>query len=142
MVGNDEYDRVLSEADFVVGVLPRVVGETDYFFTTESTFSKMKKSAVFMNIGRGTTVKEEDLIKALKEKKIAGAVLDVFKYEPLNEKSELWECENVFITPHCADVDSDHLKRAISIFGENLDRWAAGGKDNLLNVGDKHKGYW
>ena len=90
----------------------------------ESTFSKMKKTAVFMNIGRGTTVKEEDLVKALKEKMIAGAVLDVFKYEPLSKESELWECDNVLIFPHCADADSDHLKRAISIFGENLDRWA------------------
>jgi phosphoglycerate dehydrogenase-like enzyme len=53
--------------------------------------------------------------EALKEKKIAGAVLDVFKHEPLSKESGLWECENVFITPHCADVDSDHIKRAISI---------------------------
>lgn len=124
VVGNEELDRVLSEADFVVGILPKVAGETDDFFNMESTFSKMKKTAVFMNIGRGTTVKEEDLVKALKEKMIAGAVLDVFKYEPLTKESELWECENVFITPHCADVDSGHLKRAISIFGDNLDRWA------------------
>lgn len=113
----------MSEADFVVGVLPRVVGETDYFFTTESTFSKMKKSAVFMNIGRGPTCKEEDLVKALKEKTIAGAVLDVFEKEPLTENSEIWECENVFITPHCADQDSDHLVRAVAIFGVNLEKF-------------------
>jgi phosphoglycerate dehydrogenase-like enzyme len=48
-----------------VGILPKVAGETDDFFNMESTFSKMKKTAVFMNIGRGTTVKEEDLLKAL-----------------------------------------------------------------------------
>ena len=56
-----------------------------------------------MNIGRGLTVKETDLVKALKEKLIAGAVLDVFEKEPLTENSEIWECENVLITPHCAD---------------------------------------
>lgn len=65
VVGNDQYDRVISEADFVCGILPKVAGVTDDFFTMESTFSKMKKSAIFMNIGRGTTVNEEDLAKAL-----------------------------------------------------------------------------
>jgi len=76
---------------------------TDDFFNMKSTFSKMKKSAVFMNIGRGTCVNEDDLIKALNTKKIGGAVLDVFKEEPLVESSKLWECKNVFMTPHCAD---------------------------------------
>ena len=65
VVGNDEYDRVLSEADFVVGVLPGVPGVTNDFFNMESTFSKMKPSSVFMNIGRGTCVKEDDLVQAL-----------------------------------------------------------------------------
>lgn len=62
VVGNDQLDRVISEADYVVGILPKVDGQTDDFFNMESTFSKMKKSGVFMNIGRGTTVKEEDLV--------------------------------------------------------------------------------
>jgi phosphoglycerate dehydrogenase-like enzyme len=69
----------------------------------------MKKSAVFMNIGRGVTVKESDLVKALNEKMISGAVLDVFEKEPLTEQSEIWECENVLITPHCADQDTEHI---------------------------------
>lgn len=103
VVGNDQYDRVISEADFVCGILPKVAGVTDDFFNMESTFSKMKKSSVFMNIGRGTTVNEEDLAKALKEETIAGAVLDVFKVEPLTSESPLWDCKNVLITPHCAD---------------------------------------
>lgn len=103
IVGLDQYERVVKEADFVVGVLPKVVGVTDDFFTMDSTFGKMKDSAVFMNIGRGTTVNEEDLVQALNSKTIAGAVLDVFKVEPLNPKSGLWDCENVLITPHCAD---------------------------------------
>jgi len=78
IVGSDQYERVMSQADFVVGVLPRVEGVTDNFFNLQSTFSKMKKTAVFMNIGRGTCVLEDDLIKALETELIAGAVLDVF----------------------------------------------------------------
>jgi len=106
VVGNDQFDRVVQEADFIVGVLPKVPGQTDDFFNAQSTFSKMKKTAVFMNIGRGTTVNEEDLAAALKSKEIAGAVLDVFKKEPLIKESPLWDCENVLITPHCADQDT------------------------------------
>ena len=87
----------------MVGILPRVAGVTDDFFSTESTFSKMKNSAVFMNIGRGPTVKEEDLVSALQTGAIGGAVLDVYKVEPLSPESPLWTCPNLFMTPHCAD---------------------------------------
>lgn len=82
VVGNEAYEAAIKDADFVVGVLPKTA-DTEDFFKMENTFSKMKSSAVFMNIGRGPTVQEEDLTKALKEKMIAGAVLDVFKKEPL-----------------------------------------------------------
>jgi len=101
VVSNDRYDEVISQADFVVGVLPKTEHTVD-FFNMQSTFSKMKKTSVFMNIGRGPTVEETDLIKALKEETIAGAVLDVFKVEPLPQDNELWTLPNVLITPHCA----------------------------------------
>lgn len=55
-----------------------------------------------MNIGRGPTVKEADLIASLKDGTIAGAVLDVFEKEPLSTESELWTLPNVLLTPHCA----------------------------------------
>lgn len=74
----------------------------------------MKKSAVFMNIGRGWTVNEQDLAQALNDGTISGAVLDVFKYEPLPKESPLWDCKNVLITPHCADQDPEHLHRAMA----------------------------
>jgi D-2-hydroxyacid dehydrogenase (NADP+) len=109
--------------------------------TIESTFSKMKKSSVFINIGRGSTVKEDDLITALKQKMIAGAVLDVFEKEPLSEKSELWDFDNVYISPHFACCDKDVYKRTISNFGDNLEAYAKGGKENLLTIVDKNKGY-
>ena len=76
----------------------------------------MKPTSIFMNIGRGNTVKESDLIEALKTKVIAGAVLDVFEVEPLSKKSELWDMPNVLMTPHCADQDAQYLDRAIAIF--------------------------
>ena len=125
VVGNDQYERVISEADFVVGVLPKVADTLD-FFNMESTFSKMKKSAVFMNIGRGPTVQEEDLTKALKDEMIAGAVLDVFKVEPLPQDNELWNLPNVLITPHCAQQDKDFMADCMVQFADNLDAFMAG----------------
>ena len=77
----------------------------------------MKKSSVFINIGRGWTVDEDDLVEALKSGEIAGAVLDVFKYEPLAQDHELWTCPNVVITPHSANCDLNYLSRAIKALG-------------------------
>jgi len=108
IVGNDKYESVISQADFVVGVLPKTA-ETGDFFNMDSTFSKMKPTSVFMNIGRGPTVEEDHLIAALQEGKIAGAVLDVFKKEPLPQESPLWTMPNVLITPHCAQQDKDFM---------------------------------
>ena len=99
----------------------------------------MNKSAVFINIGRGANLKEEDLIRALKDQMIAGAVLDVFKEEPLPEDSELWECENLLMTPHCADQDHDFLKRTMMNFAENLDLFYNG--KPLKFVTNKALGY-
>ena len=76
-------------------------------------FTKMKKTAIFMNIGRGPTVNEQDLIECLKDKTIAGAVLDVFQVEPLSKDSELWKMDNVFITPHTVNKDKYFVDRSV-----------------------------
>ena len=138
IIGNDKFQEAVPHADFIVGVLPKT-NATDDFFTMETTFSKMKKSAIFMNIGRGTNVNEDDLAKALNEEIIAGAVLDVFRTEPLPEDSKLWDCPNLLITPHCADQDATHLHRAVSTFAENIELFHSG--KPLKYVVDKSLGY-
>ena len=138
IVGLDQYDRVLSQADYVVGSLPKMVSTND-FFNDKSTFSKMKKTAIFMNTGRGTTVDEADLAEALVTGKIAGAVLDVFKVEPLPKNNRLWYAPNLFMTPHCADQDSEWLERSMCIFEDNLNRYMAG--KELNNIMDKQFAY-
>ena len=72
-----------------------------------------------MNLGRGQSVIEEDLIDALKHKVIAGAGLDVFRIEPLPLDSELWELDNVLITPHIANLDKNYWKNEIPLFIDN-----------------------
>lgn len=138
LVGLDELDRVYAEADFVVAVLPRTP-HTEGFFTTENCFSKMKPGSVFMNIGRGVTVNEQDLISALKSGKLSGAVLDVFAVEPLPEDSELWALPNVFITPHSADRDPEFMDRAMDILSTNLANYKA--SRPMINLCDKQSGY-
>jgi D-2-hydroxyacid dehydrogenase (NADP+) len=107
----------------------------------ESTFSKMKKSAVFLNIGRGTTVNEDDLVKALNEEMIAGAVLDVYKQEPLPETSNLWEAKNMYLNPHCSGQDLGNIPRSLINFADNLKNFSEGGVDKLQKKCDKVSGY-
>jgi len=125
VVGLDKYDEVIVKADYVVGSLPKMVATND-FFNGPNCFSKMKKTAIFMNIGRGTTVDEDDLAVALMTGEIGGAVLDVFKVEPLPQNSKLWNAPNFFMTPHCADQDSEWLERSMSIFEVNLNKYMSG----------------
>ena len=118
----DNLRECLSTADYVISVLPKTEATT-HIFNVE-TFSWMKNTAVFMNIGRGNAVNEKDLIAALKEKKIAKVVLDVFQTEPLPSESELWTLENLYLTPHLAGyVVSD---RIFEIFSENYSRFLRG----------------
>lgn len=133
-MGLDQYDRVLAESDYVVGSLPKMVSTND-FFNNENTFSKMKKTAIFMNTGRGTTVDEHDLAQALMTGQIGGAVIDVFKVEPLSKKNPLWYAPNLFMTPHCADQDSEWLWRSMYIFEDNLKKYM--NKQPLNNIVDK-----
>lgn len=132
-----QVGQLLSESDYVVDALPSTP-ETQGFFN-EAAFRQMKPSAFFINIGRGATVDEAALIKALQEKWIAGAGLDTFVREPLPPDSPLWEMENVIITPHIAGAAPDYLEKATGIFCENLRRYLSGRR--LINVVDKKAGY-
>ena len=99
----------------------------------------MKPTAYMINIARGAVIDEAALIKALKEKWIAGAGLDVFEKEPLPQGSELWSLPNVIITPHVAGVTPDYNARAMEVFCKNLRRYLAG--QPLMNVIDRTRGY-
>ncbi|MDO8639762.1 MAG: D-2-hydroxyacid dehydrogenase [bacterium] len=130
-------DSFLSQCDFAVNSLP-LTKETYHFFDNKM-FSRMKKTAYFINIGRGKIVKEKDLIEVLKKGKIAGAGLDVFEEEPLSSTSELWDLKNVIITPHYSGWTPFYMDRVIEIFSANLKAYLNGEK--MPNLIDKKKGY-
>ncbi len=114
----DELDNQLKTADVVVLTLP-LTSDNEGFFNDEK-FCLMKNNAVFVNIARGKLVNQNDLISALKKGKIAGAVLDVFEEEPLDDSSQLWNMDNVILTPHNSFVGENNNKRMFEIMISNI----------------------
>ena len=98
----------------------------------------LNKDSYFINVGRGSTVKENDLIYALKEGLISGAILDVFAKEPLNKSSELWELKNVLLTPHIAGITNATNYAALQL-RNNLDALSKNKK--LTNQVFSSRGY-
>jgi phosphoglycerate dehydrogenase-like enzyme len=129
--------EMLSRCDYVVAAAPLnaetrgLIGETE--------FAVMKPSAVIINVGRGPVIDEPAMIKALSERKIKGAALDVFDEEPLPEKHPFYQLENVLLSPHCADHTPDWLDNAMRFFIAQFERFRRG--ESLLNVVDKKLGY-
>ena len=96
-----EYlDKVLPQADFVISTLPQTK-ETIHLFNKEK-FLKMKKDAVFVNVGRGSAVDTNDLMEVLDQGHLYGVALDVLEQEPLSLYHHLWDYGNVIITPHAS----------------------------------------
>ncbi|WP_027964195.1 D-2-hydroxyacid dehydrogenase [Halalkalibacillus halophilus] len=135
---NESLMEYLPKADFVIGVLPATKNTQDFFGKEE--FAEMKQSAIFLNMGRGSTVDEEALVDALKNDEINHAVLDVAKQEPLKNSSPLWGLENTTITPHLSGISKHYQPRAFKIFEENLTAFIQ--KEPLnRNVVDPKRGY-
>jgi phosphoglycerate dehydrogenase-like enzyme len=137
MFGPDQLLDLLPQADFLVLTIP-LTHETQGMIG-EPELRAMKPTAYLINIGRGGTVQETVLIRALREGWIAGAGLDVFESEPLPQDSPLWEMENVIITAHYAGLTPYYNQRAMAIFLDNLRRYQAG--EPMRNVVDKRLGY-
>ena len=128
---------LLPQADYVVNILP-FTPDTRHFVGA-AELALMKKSALYLSIGRGGTTDEAALIEALSAKRIAGALLDVTETEPLPESSPLWDLDNVMITAHYAGIDRNNSRLAMDIALENLRRYNSG--QALINLVDKNRGY-
>ncbi|MFY4775748.1 D-2-hydroxyacid dehydrogenase [Metabacillus sp. RGM 3146] len=135
----EQLNEMLPDCDFVVVTLP-LTKETEKMFGREQ-FDLMKDTAIFINIGRGDIVVEEELIEALQQGSIAGAGLDVFEKEPLQESSPLWEMENVILTPHTAGSTEYYDQRVIEdIFIPNLKQYVKGEEPSNNKI-SYEKGY-
>jgi phosphoglycerate dehydrogenase-like enzyme len=135
--GPDHLIEMLSRSDYIVVAAP--LNSETLGLIGESEFAAMKSSAVVINVGRGPVIEERAMIKALSERKIKGAALDVFAEEPLPKGHPFYQLENVLLSPHCADHTPDWLDNAMRFFIAQFERFRQG--QPLLNVVDKKLGY-
>lgn len=126
-------DAELPKADFVILTVPHTP-ETEGFMN-RARFRRMKKSAFFINIGRGMTTRLDDLVAALEAGEIAGAALDVYEQEPLPADHKLWTLPGVLLTPHTAGHGPYLDDRRYEVLSDNCRRFAAG--EPLRNLVDK-----
>ena len=99
----------------------------------------MKSTAVVINVGRGPLIDEEALVRTLMARRIKGAALDVFEYEPLPAGHPLYKLENVLLSPHCADHTDDWQDQAMRSFLEQYRNFEKG--EPLKNIVNKQLGY-
>lgn len=129
--------EMLPRCDYIVVATP-LTAETRGIIG-EPEFAVMKTSAVVINVGRGPSVNEDAMIRALSTNRIKGAALDVFDHEPLPTGHPFYKLENVLLSPHCADHTPDWLDSAMRLFLDQFARYHAG--QSLLNIVKKHLGY-
>jgi phosphoglycerate dehydrogenase-like enzyme len=135
--GPEGLIEMISRSDYVVvtaPLTPETVG-----LMGEPEFAAMKPDAVAINVGRGPVIEEAALVKALSEKRIKGAALDVFDTEPLPKGHPFYKLENVLLSPHCADHTPDWLDQAMRFFLTQFERFRKG--EPLKNVVEKKLGY-
>lgn len=126
-----DLDTLLAESDIVTLHVPLTPSTEKMIGAKE--LEKMKKSAILINTARGKVVDEAALIKALREKQIQGAGLDVFEEEPLPVNNPLIWLENVVLTPHIGFVTHEALEKAISVCVANIERYIDGEPQNVVN---------
>jgi len=134
---SSQLSTLLVQSDYIVLSTP-VTSETTGMIGREQ-FAAMKPHARLINVGRGPLIDEAALIAALRERKIAGAALDVFDKEPLPPDSPLWNLDNLLITPHTAGISEKMWERHYVLFSENLRRYLSG--QPLLGLVNKQRGY-
>lgn len=138
MISFEQLFEKLLEADIIISVLPST-HETRGLLTYNH-FVQMKEDAIFMNFGRGDLIAEEELLRAMSERQIGYAVLDVFEKEPLETSHPLWTTDGVIVSPHVSSHSSEYVPRSIEIFKHNLREWM-NQRTDFQNVIDTEKGY-
>ncbi len=122
--GPDGTDAVLAESDFVVLLLPATPETED--FVDAGRLARMKKDAWLLNFGRGALIKDDDLIAAVRAGTIAGAVLDVFRTEPLPSGHPFWAEEKILVLPHIGGLHPQRDQMVAALLTENLARFLDG----------------
>lgn len=128
---------VLAQSDFVLLLLP-ATRETDCIIDAER-LAMMKPGAWLLNFGRGHVIKDDDLVAAVKARKIAGAVLDVFRQEPLPADHPFWSTDGIIVLPHIGGPHPQRDRFVARLFADNLGRFLDG--KPLKELVDRKSGY-
>lgn len=136
--GPDQMETVFQTSDYIINLLPHTPATRKII--DRRYFELMKPTACLINIGRGQTVNEDDLIAALEAKRFKAMVSDVFYKEPLPEESRLWELDNVILTPHICGGSPRYVERALDIIRHNL-RVYIDQQGEMINRVDLETGY-
>jgi phosphoglycerate dehydrogenase-like enzyme len=136
-LGPEKLTTLLAKSDVVVMCAP-LTRETHAMIGARE-LETMKPSAYFINVGRGATVDEMALAKALRERRIGGAAIDVFAQEPPPAGHPLYVVDNVIVSPHVSGFLPSYDDKCAELFAENLRRYLVGRP--LLNLVDRARGY-
>ncbi len=137
VLGADRTDEVLAQSDFVLLLLP-ATPETENLINADR-LAKMKPGAWLLNFGRGHLINDADLIAAVKAKTIAGALLDVFRQEPLPSDHPFWGTEGIIVLPHIGGPHPQRDRIVAKLFVDNLGRFLDG--KPLTQIVDRAAGY-
>jgi len=135
--GAQGTDEVLAQSDYVV-VLLSDTPDTENLIDARR-LALMKKSAWLINFARGNIIVDADLVAAVKGQTIAGAVLDVFRVEPLPPEHPFWTTEGIMVLPHIGGGHPDREKIVADMFVENLRRYLNG--EPQPGLVDRARGY-
>ncbi|CAG9334415.1 unnamed protein product [Blepharisma stoltei] len=133
----EKLHEILPSADFLFMALPSTRMTNNVI--AEREIALMKKTAVIINVGRGDSINERDLVNALHNRSIAGAALDVFWNEPIPQNSPLWNAPNLLISPHNGGMTLISEENRMKCFKDNLESFLNGRQ--LTSIVDKAKGY-
>lgn len=137
MLGPEGMEELAAASDYLVITLPETRATREA--VGERVLEALGPEGVLVNLARGEVVDEEALVRALREDRIRGAALDVFREEPLPPSSPLWSLDRVLVTPHTSGVSPRVWDRQTDLILENVRRYLAG--EPLLNEVDKERGY-
>jgi phosphoglycerate dehydrogenase-like enzyme len=132
-----ETARVLGESDYVLLLLPSTAETRGIMDKT--MLAAMKPGAFLLNFGRGDLVMDADLVTAVRERRIAGAVLDVFPVEPLPAEHPFWATPGIVVLPHVGGLHPRRDALVAGLWRDNLARFLEGRP--LLQVVDRTRGY-
>jgi phosphoglycerate dehydrogenase-like enzyme len=132
MMPTERLADAARSADYLINVLP---GSNDNIAIFDAAvFAAMKPSAYYISAGRGQTVDEAALLAALRERRIAGAGLEVFQTEPLPPDSPFWDLSNVFITPHVGGYVIEYEEFILPMIVDNMRLFLAGRHGEMQNI--------